>query len=127
MESIDDSQLAIIEGALWDFTNEWDCGGNDIGYHSNIAAWGTEGGVEARQFCANKCLSLPNCEAFNFPSPAQTNGGCYLKENLRKSTADGRDWNCGSSSSNWHYYTLLDRNGCAGRDICDRQLSKTGL
>ena len=113
-ESTDLTQQPLIAGATWDFTNNWDCGGNDIESH-HVTGWGKEGSVEARRSCAERCLKLPNCVAFNFPNSPRSSGNCYMKHTYQKSTSNGRNWNCGGAGSAWQYYTLIDKKpDCTG-------------
>ena len=113
-ESTDLSAHPIIAGASWDLTNNWDCGGNDIQAH-HVTGWGKEGSIKARKSCAEKCLSLSNCVAFNFPNSPRASGNCYLKHTFQKSTSNGKNWRCGGANSAWQYYTLIDKKAtCPG-------------
>ena len=110
--------MRVIAGGTWEFTNNWDCGDNDI-ESLPATAWGIEGSVKARMYCANRCLNLPDCVSFNYPNLNLSNylqktnvvGGlrCYLKHTNRRSRTDGRQWNCGSPHANYQYYTLIDK------------------
>ena len=100
--------LRVIAGATWEFTDNWDCGDNDIESRPAIA-WGVEGSVEARISCASRCLNLPDCVSFNYPIILQHPFRCYLKHTNRKSRTNGRQWNCGSPHGLFQYYTLIDK------------------
>ena len=107
-------ELPIIAGATWDFTNDWDCKGNDIDYKP-ATIWGNEGSIESRKECANRCLKTSNCVAFNFPQAPKQSGSCHTKSTVQKSTNTGRDWDCGVVDAEWQYYTLIDRTtSCSG-------------
>lgn len=103
-----DNPFPVIAGAKWEFTNDWDCGGNDIGVQSAMTWDGSAAAIERRMDCAQKCLDAPNCVAFNYPQPG--NGNCWWKHSYEKSAELGKD--CGSSTNIWQYYTLLDKNPC---------------
>ena len=120
-ESIELFELPIIAGATWDFTNNWDCKGNDI-VSDPVPVWGNEGSIESRKGCANKCLKLSNCVAFNFPQAPRLSGNCHMKKSTekscQKSTNTGRDWNSGVADSEWQYYTLIDKTtSCSGISV----------
>ena len=113
--------MRVIAGATWEFTDNWDCGDNDIEYHPAIA-WGVEGSVEARKSCAVRCLNLPDCVSFNYPIILQHPFRCYLKHTNRKSRTNGRQWNCGSPRGDYQYYTLIDKKArwLGGGDIATK-------
>ena len=112
-ESIDlNNQFPVISGAKWEFTNDWDCAGNNIG-HQSASAWnGSKTTIDRREDCAKKCLEVETCVAFNYPDPG--NGNCWWKHSFQKSTK--LEKNCGSASEGWQYYTLLERNAVCGTD-----------
>lgn len=111
MENTDVSnKFNIIAGAEWEFTNDWDCSGGDISVESAVTWDGSQDAINSRADCAQKCLDEPTCVAFNFPK--HENDKCYSKADSQKSTRLGKD--CGASSENWQYYTLLDRNPTCG-------------
>jgi hypothetical protein len=62
--------------------------------------------VDARKWCAQRCLDSADCVAFNYPDPG--NGYCWIKrgDDWKKSTVLNK--NCGWSSS-FDYYTLVSR------------------
>ena len=106
-ESLDlNNKFPIIAGAKWEFTNDWDCGGNDIGSQTAPSWDGTKDTIDGRADCAQKCLDVETCVAFNYPEPG--NGNCWWKHSYQKSTK--LDKTCGSASGKWQYYTLLERN-----------------
>ena len=124
-ESFDLSESPIIAGASWDFTNNWDCGGNDIESH-HVTGWGQDGSIKERKSCADRCLSLDTCVAFNFPNSPRTSGNCYMKHTYQKSTTDGRNWNCGGNTASWQYYTLIDKKAtCSGINTRNNMSLKT--
>ena len=106
-ESIDlNNQFPVISGAKWEFANDWECGGNDIGSQS-VSSWdGSTEAISSRADCARKCLEAETCVSFNYPDPG--NDKCWWKHTNQKSTQLGKT--CGSSSAIWQYYTLLERN-----------------
>ena len=106
-ESIDlNNQFPVISGAKWEFANDWECGGNDIGSQS-VSSWdGTSATVASRADCAAKCLEAANCVSFNYPDPG--NGKCWWKHTNQQSAILGKT--CGSSDADWQYYTLLEKN-----------------
>ena len=101
-------KIATIDssGAAWEFTDDWDCHGNELEIIRNIIPWGKEGAIEGRRSCAKRCLEYSNCEAFNYPKEGNM---CVLKYNARKSKIRG--WHCGGVNTIWQYYTLLKKNG----------------
>ena len=106
VESIDlSNRFPIISGAKWEFTNDWDCGGTDIGSQPASSWDGSKATVDRRAECAQKCLEAETCVAFNYPEPG--NGNCWWKYKQQKSTK--LEKNCGSASEKWQYYTLLER------------------
>merc|ERR1719225_1102003 len=98
-------EFPIIAGAKWEYTSDWDCGGNDLGHQGAVTWDGSESAIESRVACAQKCLDNPNCAAFNYPN---TPSVCYWKHSYQKSTELGT--NCGNPTEVWQYYTLLDKN-----------------
>ena len=102
------NQFPIIAGAEWEFTDDWDCGGNDIGDLPALPWDGSPAAIESREDCARKCLESESCVAFNYPDPG--NGKCWLKTSVQKSTKLGK--NCGEATHDWQFYTLIERNAC---------------
>ena len=103
-ESEELDQFPIIAGAKWEFTNNWDCGSNDLGSKESTA-WGNSGAVDERRWCAETCLADSRCVAFNYP--LVTNQKCWWKHTYEKNTILGKD--CGGQNSDWQYYTVLER------------------
>ena len=97
-----------IAGAMWEFTDDWDCHGSELEIKRNVIPWGREGAIEGRRLCAAKCLEYSNCESFNYPKDASLNI-CVLKNNVKKSKIRG--WNCGGENTQWQFYTLIKING----------------
>ena len=61
---------------------------------------------------ASDCLEAANCLSFNYPDPGSHNGmpleRCHWKHTNQQSAILGKT--CGSSSADWQYYTLLEKN-----------------
>ena len=113
VESTDiNNPFPVISGAKWEFASDWDCGGNDIGFQSASSWDGTTATVVSRADCARKCLDAANCLSFNYPDPGSHNGmpseRCHWKHTNQQSAILGKT--CGSSSADWQYYTLLEKN-----------------
>ena len=105
-ESLDSSsQFPIIAGAKWEFTDQWDCFGNDIGAQGARNWDSSKIAIANRIDCARKCLNSGSCVSFNYP---RTISICYWKHTFQKSTILGET--CGKRDKAWKYYTLLDRN-----------------
>ena len=114
-ESVDiNGTLPIIAGAIWEFTDNWDCFGNELALPSTIA-WGNQGAIDGRRMCAAKCLENPNCNSFNYPKDDYWTF-CVLKFGLTKSIV--KDWECnGYNTTQWQYYALLERKpDCIGNE-----------
>ena len=116
-ESTDISnEFNIIAGAEWEFTNNWNCPGSDLGSEAVVGWDGSEAAIDNRADCAKKCLDEPRCVAFTFPNPPNTsNKKCYWKSgSSQKSTRLGKDCGFSDVSGRWQYYTLLDRKTMCG-------------
>ena len=100
----------MIAGARWELTNNWNCGGNDIGFQL-VLAWkeGQNGAIVDRKNCASKCLEHANCTAFTYPQNPGVRH-CFWKYGLQK--IDSRGTTCGSENRDWQLYSFLGPSDC---------------
>ena len=103
----------MIGGAKWELTNNWNCRNNSIGSQS-AAAWdGSDDTVDRRKNCAQRCLEVESCVAFNYPNPGGKKN-CNWKHTYQKSTKPHKE--CGKANANWQYYTLLEKLPASKKD-----------
>lgn len=96
-QSLNDT-FPIISGALWEYTEDWDCAGNNL--TSLSEAFSDVGRLE----CAKECLANADCLSFVI-----VDSNCHLKHTWQNSRA--LDKSCGSASTG-QMFTLLDRESC---------------
>ena len=88
-------------------TEQWDCGGSDIG---DIAV--TASGEDDVVACALACVRERNCVGFVFPLDAASNGHCWLKQSIPAPPA------CGQHHDHYDYYAKLPGHteNCGGHN-----------
>jgi len=108
-------QYVKIAGASWEFADGVDCWNHDLPTFP-VQVWGTDGSEADRTMCANECLKVDDCVAFNFPGPQFPDlkfpyapQVCYLKRTAMNSEKMGIACEKAFDTEVWHYYSLLDR------------------
>ena len=103
-------KFPIIAGAEWEFTDNWNCLGNFLGYQTVLAWDGSQTAINSRMNCARKCLESKSCVAFHYPGKPQPDGTsrCHWKYGLQKSSKLNKT--CGGAYQYQQYYTLLEKN-----------------
>jgi len=93
-------QFVVMSGTEWELTEQWDCGGGDIGGPMHLNP-----NTDSQVACAQKCSEDENCVAFNYGYSGKK---CHFKCCSQMSTRLGKT--CGQAGTGYMYYTLLRRN-----------------